>query len=76
MLVLSRYPMESVLIGEDIEVRVLRVSAGFVRIGITAPREVSILRGELLSLPADHPSRSPRGKKDSARRRSPPLAER
>ncbi|MGO1069633.1 carbon storage regulator [Lysobacter sp. CA199] len=72
MLVLSRLPMQALLIGEEIEVRVLRVSrGGEVRFGLTAPRDVAILRGELLDRPADHPSRHPKLKKSSARRRSP-----
>ncbi|MGO1073860.1 carbon storage regulator [Lysobacter sp. CA199] len=74
MLVLSRVPMEVLLIGEEIEVRVLRISRGEVRLGITTPRDVAILRGELLDRPVDQPSRNPKHKKSSARRRSSPVA--
>ena len=48
MLVLSRFEGESIVIGDDIEVRLLRVRPrAKVRIGIVAPPHVSILRFEL-----------------------------
>jgi len=47
MLVLTRKPEESICIGEDIEVFVLRVSGNRVRIGVDAPESVRILRNEL-----------------------------
>jgi carbon storage regulator len=50
MLVLSRKPLQSVIIGSDIKVTVIRVERNQVRIGIEAPRGVSILRDELVDL--------------------------
>ncbi|PWW08355.1 carbon storage regulator CsrA [Paenibacillus cellulosilyticus] len=47
MLVLSRKKGETIMIGSDIELTVLEVSADGVRIGITAPKEVGVLRKEL-----------------------------
>ena len=47
MLVLQRNPGESLRIGPDIEVRVLSVGRGQVKLGVTAPREVEIFRSEL-----------------------------
>ena len=47
MLILQRKAGESVLIGEEIEVSVLSVEAGRVRLAIQAPKSVSILRSEL-----------------------------
>lgn len=47
MLVLSRRPNESIHIGDEIYITVLGVEGDKVKIGITAPREVSILRGEI-----------------------------
>ena len=47
MLILQRKAGESVLIGEEIEVSVLSVEAGRVRLAIQAPRSVTILRSEL-----------------------------
>ena len=48
MLILTRRSGETILIGDDIEVTVMRVSGNQVRIGITAPEDVHIVRGELL----------------------------
>lgn len=47
MLILQRKAGESLLIGEEIEVSVLSVEAGRVRLAIQAPKSVSILRSEL-----------------------------
>jgi len=47
MLVLSRKALQSVVIGEDIRITVVRVEGNQVRIGIEAPQNVRILRGEL-----------------------------
>jgi carbon storage regulator len=48
MLVLSRKPGESILIGEDVEVTVLQGSGrGRIQLGIRAPREVPVIRREL-----------------------------
>jgi len=48
MLVLSRRPGESIMIGKDIEVVVLGTDGLQVRIGVRAPREVTVLRRELV----------------------------
>lgn len=47
MLVLSRKEKEQILIGEDITITLLRIDGNKVRIGIDAPKEVRIIRGEL-----------------------------
>ena len=47
MLILQRKAGESVSIGDEIEVSVLSVEAGRVRLAIQAPKSVSILRSEL-----------------------------
>lgn len=47
MLVLSRRPQQSLLIGHDVVVTVLEVNGDTVRIGITAPPEVDIHREEV-----------------------------
>ena len=48
MLVLSRKLRESILVGPDIEIRVNKIEGDVVKIGIVAPREVSIYRKEVL----------------------------
>lgn len=47
MLVLSRREGEKIIIGDSIVITVARVGADKVRIGIDAPENVLILRGEL-----------------------------
>ncbi len=48
MLVLTRKLMEKLFIGDDICVTVVRLEGGQVRLGIEAPREVSVVRAELV----------------------------
>ncbi len=48
MLVLSRRPFESLMIGDEITITLLKVDRNQVRIGIVAPPDVSVLRSELL----------------------------
>jgi len=47
MLVLTRKPSQSIMIGDDIEVSVLSTTGGHVRIGILAPRDIPIFRKEI-----------------------------
>lgn len=47
MLVLTRKKGQSILLGEDIEVTVLEINRDSVKIGINAPKEITILRREL-----------------------------
>ena len=48
MLVLTRKLNESIVIGDDIVIKILSSDKGIVKLGIEAPREVSIIRSELL----------------------------
>lgn len=48
MLVLTRRPGESIMIGDDVTVTVLGVTATGVRIGIDAPRDTRIHRSEIV----------------------------
>jgi carbon storage regulator len=47
MLVLGRKPGEYVMIGHEIKVEVVRSKDGDLRLAIDAPKEVSIVRGEI-----------------------------
>jgi carbon storage regulator len=48
MLVLSRRKGEEIIIGDNIHVTVLSVQGDRVRLGITAPRSISVFRQEVL----------------------------
>ena len=50
MLVLSRREEETIVIGGDIKISFLRVKGHTIRVGIEAPRDVTICRGELVPL--------------------------
>ena len=47
MLVLSRKSGEKIRIGDDVAITVVRIGPNTVRLGIEAPRDMSILREEL-----------------------------
>ena len=47
MLVLTRRNDQRIHIGEDVTITIVRVKGGAVRVGIEAPRAVSVVRGEL-----------------------------
>ena len=48
MLVLDRKIEQSIIISGDIEIRILNIQRNRVKIGIKAPKEMVILRKELL----------------------------
>jgi len=47
MLVLTRKAGESIVVGGDVVVTVLEIKGGQVRLGVDAPRDVSIHRSEV-----------------------------
>lgn len=47
MLVITRKKGESLLIGDDIEIKIVKVEDGSVKIGIEAPKDKVILRKEV-----------------------------
>ena len=49
MLVLSRKINQTICIGKDIVIRVVKINGSTIRLGIDAPGNVEILRGELLN---------------------------
>ena len=48
MLILSRKEDESIVIGDNITLKVISIDKGMVKLGIDAPSDVAILRSELL----------------------------
>jgi len=48
MLVLARKLDESIVVGDNITIKVISIDKGVVKLGIDAPRDISIIRSELL----------------------------
>lgn len=57
MLVLSRYKDEAIIINNDIRVVVVEIRGNKVRLGIEAPKEVQVLRCELIEEGQEDPRR-------------------
>lgn len=53
MLILTRKPGESVVVGNSIRITVIELSHGVVRLGFEAPSDVSIYRDEIYREIAD-----------------------
>ena len=49
MLVITRKTDESLLIADNIEITVLEISKDKVKIGVSAPRDVKVIRNELVA---------------------------
>ena len=47
MLVLTRKPNESIMIGDDVEISVVEVKGDQVKLGITAPKSIKVHRKEI-----------------------------
>ncbi|MGC5324883.1 carbon storage regulator CsrA [Brevibacillus sp. SYSU BS000544] len=47
MLVLSRKNHESIIIGDNIEIKIIGIEGDLVRIGIDAPRDINVHRKEV-----------------------------
>ena len=48
MLILTRKKGESIIISGNIEIQIMNIEDGKVKIGIEAPKEVSVFRSEVL----------------------------
>ena len=70
MLVLTRKPQQSVMIGDDIEVTVIAVQGDKVRLGINAPADVPIFRMEIYMEIAREREREKRPGSDAEQARS------
>jgi carbon storage regulator len=47
MLVLSRHKSESIMVGDDVEITVVRIRRNEIQLGITAPKLVPVYRKEV-----------------------------
>lgn len=47
MLIVRRRVGQAILIGEQVEIQVLEISPGRVKLGVLAPREIPVLRAEV-----------------------------
>lgn len=47
MLVITRKKGESILIGDNIEITISKIDDGSVKLGVSAPKDISILRKEI-----------------------------
>ena len=57
MLVLSRKPKESIIVGGDIRITVLEIRGSHIRLGVEAPKHIRVLREELIM--RDEPALQP-----------------
>lgn len=58
MLVLSRKLEEAIMIGNGVTIRILEIKGDRVKLGLTAPAAVSIMRGELLAANTEKKSKN------------------
>lgn len=61
MLVLTRKAAETIHIGENVVVKVIKTGSGTVKIGIAAPDAVRVIRGELLQTTVTEPADATNG---------------
>ena len=68
MLVLTRKPQQSIMIGDEVEVTVLAVRGEKVRLGIAAPADIPVHRTEIyLEIRSGHEKRSPADRPEPGR---------
>jgi carbon storage regulator len=48
MLIIGRRAGESIFLGEDVEVKIMDITPSRVKLGIVAPKQLGILRGEIV----------------------------
>lgn len=66
MLVLSRKPGESLIIGDEVRITVLSISGKQVRIGIEAPNDIAVHREEIYNKIANERANDQNEKVNSA----------
>jgi carbon storage regulator CsrA len=75
MLVLSRKANEEILIGDDIRITILRVKGNTVRVGISAPQDVSVQRSEIADTPKAKETTRNATRRDKASSAVPSMSE-
>jgi carbon storage regulator CsrA len=65
MLVLSRKKNESIVISDNVRIEVLKISGNTIRLGIVAPRDVKVMRGEIAPFEVSEKRDSKNQSKDS-----------
>lgn len=65
MLVLTRKQQETIRIGQDVTITILRIKGNSIQLGIDAPRAVRVIRGELSERPCT--TEAPPRRADSSR---------
>jgi len=65
MLILTRKLGEAITIGDQVQIKVLSIKGGQVRLGIEAPESVRINREEVYQKMADGSKVSPQGETDA-----------
>ena len=65
MLVLSRQKDESIMIGDDVEIVIVNVRGDKVRLGITAPKNITVHRREVYeAIQRENKEKEEKGKKN------------
>lgn len=65
MLVLSRRPGESIIINDNIELKIVEVKGEYVKLGITAPRSIPVHRKEVFEAIQRENARAAQTKKEN-----------
>ena len=66
MLVTMRRQGEALLVGDDIEITIVRIAGSRVRLGISAPRRLQVVAGEKRQKPAELPPSPHHGTSEDA----------
>ncbi|MFZ5515334.1 MAG: carbon storage regulator CsrA [Candidatus Zhuqueibacterota bacterium] len=71
MLILTRKLNESITIGDDVKITVLEIEKGHVRLGIEAPRHISIHREEVYERIREENHKAAKANGQGAEKQSP-----